>query len=64
MAAGLMVFRGLSAGGAAVALLLAVVAVASYAALTRGTRLFPTVYLAAAAGTSAAALLAHFQGSH
>jgi mannose PTS system EIID component len=64
VAAGVVAFRGLSAGGAPVVLLLALVAVVGYAALTRGTRLFPTVYVAAAAGTSAAALLAHLQGSH
>jgi len=64
VAAGVMMFRGLSAGGAAVGLFVALVAILGYAALTRGTRLFPTIYVAAAAGTSAAALLAHLQGSH
>ena len=64
VAAGVVVFRGLSAGGGAVALLMALVATLGYSALTHGTRLFPTVYVAAAAGTSAAALLAHLQGSH
>ncbi len=64
VAAGLMVIRGASASGPLAGLAMALVAVVGYAALTRGTRLFPTVYVAAAAGTSAAALLAHIQGSH
>jgi hypothetical protein len=48
---------------ALVALVTALIAVLGYAALARGTRLFPTLYVAAAAGAGAAVLLAHFQGS-
>jgi PTS system mannose-specific IID component len=70
VAAGVLVLRAGGLTGVAapvaglVALLTAIVAVAGYAALARGARLFPTLYVAAAAGAGAALLLAHLPGSH
>lgn len=63
VAAGMIVFRGTMALGAVAGVVAALVAVLGYAALARGTRLFTTLYVAAAAGTGTAALLAHFHGS-
>jgi len=63
VAAGILVFRGALLVGPLAGLLAALVAVLSYAALAHGTRLFATIYLAAAAGTGTAVLLAHLNGS-
>ncbi len=63
VAAGVMVFRGTASEGALAGVVAALVAVLGYVALARGTRLFPTLYVAAAAGTGAAVLLAHLHGS-
>lgn len=70
VAAGVLVLRAGGLNGAAapvaglVALLTALVAVVGYAALARGARLFPMLYVAAAAGAGAALLLAQLPGSH
>jgi PTS system mannose-specific IID component len=63
VAAGMIVFKGTMAMGALGGLVAAAAAVLGYAALARGMRLFPTLYVAAAAGTGAAVLLARLQGS-
>ncbi len=63
VAAGLFVFRGTTQLGPLGGLVAAGAAVLGYAALARGTRLFTTLYVAAAAGTGAAVLLAHLHGS-
>jgi PTS system mannose-specific IID component len=63
VAAGMVVFRGTMSMGALGGLVATLVAVMGYVALARGTRLFTTLYLAAAAGTGTAALLAHLHGS-
>ncbi len=70
VAAGMFVLQAGTRAGAVgpvsglVALLVAVVAIAGYAALAFGARLLPTVYAAAAAGTGVALLLALLPGSH
>lgn len=63
VAAGMIVFRGTTALGALGGLAAAAAAVLGYFALARGTRLFTTLYVAAAAGTGAALLVARLQGS-
>ncbi len=63
VAAGMIVFQATKVVGATGGLAAAAAAVLGYAALARGTRLFTTLYLAAAAGTGAAVLVAHLHGS-
>jgi PTS system mannose-specific IID component len=61
--AGMLVGAGFGPVSGLAGLLVAVVAVVGYLALARGARLFPALYLAAAAGAGAALLLATLQGS-
>ncbi len=63
VAAGMFAFRGTMASGWVAGLVAALVAVAGYSALARGTRLFTTLYLAAAAGTGTAVLVTQLHGS-
>ncbi len=63
VAAGMVVFRGTQVIGVVAGLVAGLVAVLGYAALARGTRLFTTLYVAAAAGTGTAVLVAHLHGS-
>lgn len=62
VAAGIFVLRGALSLGPWAGGLAALLAVLGYAALSRGARLVTTVYLAAAAGTGTAVLLAHLPG--
>jgi mannose PTS system EIID component len=64
VAAGMIVFQATQGMGAVGGLSAAAAAALGYAALARGTRLFPTLYVAAATGTGAAVLVAHLRGSH
>jgi len=63
VAAGMVVFRASRDIGPVAGLVAVLVAVLGYAALARGTRLFTTLYLAAAAGTGAAVLVAQLHWS-
>ncbi len=61
--AGSLVGEGLGVVSGLAGLLVALVAIGGYLALARGARLFPTLYVVAAAGAGAALLLARLQGS-
>ncbi|HET6436454.1 MAG TPA: PTS system mannose/fructose/sorbose family transporter subunit IID [Anaeromyxobacter sp.] len=63
VAAGMLMFRGTAAAGPVAGVVAALLAVVAYAALAKGARLLPTLYLSAAAGAGAAVLVARLQGS-
>jgi PTS system mannose-specific IID component len=61
--AGTLIGPGVGPIAGLAGLLVALVALVGYVALARGTRLFPSLYVAAAAGVGAALLLEHLPGS-
>jgi PTS system mannose-specific IID component len=63
VAAAIVVLRSGGAEGAAAGIVVALAAIAGYAALSRGARLLPTAYVAALAGIGAAAVVGHFHWS-